>query len=174
MRLRAVGMRVAAFFAALVLVLLIAWLVGGVEPYGPIAGGRLRGTPEASLPEDWSFVDRVAEVQVETHLGPLPWSVTTWCLEHQGRLYLPARNCRAKRWVENLLADPEVRVRIRGRVFELRAVEEKDPEVWRALIEQMLIKYLGIEAEQPRPVAGVTPESEGRAYGCAFRMEPRR
>ena len=37
----------------------------------------------------------------------------------------------------------------------------------------MLIKYLGIEAERPQPVAGVTPEADGRAYGCAFRMEPR-
>jgi hypothetical protein len=37
----------------------------------------------------------------------------------------------------------------------------------------MLIKYLGIEAERPQPVADVTPEAEGRAYGCAFRMEPR-
>lgn len=173
MRLRALGIRLAGLFAALILVACLAWLLGAVAPYGPIAGGRLRGE-RAPLPADWSFVDRVAEVQVETRLGPLPWSVTTWCLSHQGRLYLPARNCLAKRWVKNLLADPNVRVRIQGRVYELRAIRDEDPEIEQALIEQMLIKYLGIEAERPRPVAGVTPDADGRAYGCAFRMEPRR
>jgi hypothetical protein len=173
MRLRRLSARAAAVLAALVGVAFAAWMLGGVEPYGPIAGGRLRGAPAESLPEDWSFVDRVAEVQVETHWGPLPWSVTTWCLSHQGRLYLPARNCFEKRWVRNVLAGPDVRVRIQGRVYELRVIQEEDPEIWRALIEKMLIKYLGIEAEQPHPVAGVTPDSDGRAYGCAFRVEPR-
>jgi hypothetical protein len=173
MRLRVLGRRVAGILAALLLVACIAWLAGGVEPYGPIGGGRLRGERADSLPEDWSFVDRVGEVQVETAWGRLPWSVTTWCLSHQGRLYLPARNCLAKRWVKNVLADPDVRVRIQGRVYPLRAIREEDPQVQQALIDQMLIKYLGIEAERPQPVADVTPEAEGRAYGCAFRMEPR-
>jgi hypothetical protein len=151
-----------------------AWLAGAVAPYGPIAGGRLRGEAAPALPTDWSFVDRVAEVQVETRLGPLPWSVTTWVFSHAGRLYLPARNCLAKRWVANLLADPDVRVRIEGRIYELRAVREEDPEVARALLEQMLAKYLGIEAEDPTPVADGNAEAGTRAYLCAFRMEPRR
>jgi hypothetical protein len=151
-----------------------AWLLGAIEPYGPIAGGRLRGEEATALPTDWSFVDRVAEVQVETRLGPLPWSVTTWVFSHAGRLYLPARNCLAKRWVKNLLADPDVRVRVEGRLYALRAVREDDPEVGRALLVQMLAKYLGIEAEDPTPVADTSPEAGARAYLCAFRMEPRR
>lgn len=172
MRRRTFAARLAALLAALLGAASIAWLAGGIPPYGPIAGGRLRGE-SASAPDDWSFVDAVPEVQVETHLGMLPWSVTTWCLSHQGRLYLPARNCLSKRWVQNVLADPEVRVRVQDRVYPLRAIREEDTEVVQALVEQMLIKYLGIEAEQPRPVEGVTPEADGRAYGCAFRMEPR-
>jgi hypothetical protein len=172
MRLRALAVWLARILAVLLVAASIGWLAGGIAPFGPIAGGRLRGEP-AAAPPDWSFVDAVPEVQVETRLGLLPWSVTTWCLSHQGRLYLPARNCLSKQWVKNALAEPEVRVRVQGRVYPLRALREEDPEVVQALVEQMLIKYLGIEAEQPRPVEGVTPEADGRAYGCVFRLEPR-
>jgi hypothetical protein len=150
-----------------------AWLAGFLGPLGPIGGGRLRGEVAASTPADWSFADRVGEVQVETQWGLLPWSVTTWCLTHAGRLYLPSRNCLAKRWVQNVLANPEVRVRLEGRIYELRAVRDEDPEVGRALLEQMLVKYLGIEAEGARPAQGGDPEANAQAYGCAFRLEPR-
>jgi hypothetical protein len=149
-----------------------AWWAGFVGPLGPIGGGRLRG-PVAPPPADWSFADRVAEVQVETRLGPLPWSVTTWCLTHRGRLYLPSRNCLAKRWVKNVLAQPEVRVRVLGTLYELRAVRDEDPDVARALLDQMLVKYLGIEAEGARPAEGGDPEGNARAYGCLFRLDAR-
>jgi hypothetical protein len=149
----------------------LAWQAGVAPPFGPIAGGRLSGEVAPALPEDWSFVDRVAEVQVETRLGPLRWSVTTWCLSHAGRLYVPARNCLAKRWVKNVLRDPDVRVRIEGRLYPLRARRNDDPAIAQALLEQMLEKYLGVQAVSPQAVAG---EAAGRAYGCAFAMEPRR
>jgi hypothetical protein len=161
-----------AGLGGLLLAAAAAWWLGGVPPHGPIAGGRLRGAPGVA-PADWSFVDAVAEVQVETRLGPLPWSVTTWVFSHAGRLYLPARNCLEKRWVMNLLADPDVRVRIEGRLYELRAVREEDPALESALLAQMLVKYLGIEAEAPRPAEPGTPQADARAYLCAFRMEPR-
>jgi hypothetical protein len=37
----------------------------------------------------------------------------------------------------------------------------------------MLVKYLGIEAEDPRPVADEPGPGGTRAYGCLFRLEPR-
>ena len=162
----------AAGFGVAAAALAGAWLLGLVGPLGPIGGGRLRGEP-STPPADWSVVDRVAEVKVETQFGPLPWSVTTWALTHDGRLYIPSRNCLAKRWVKNILADPEVRVQIDGRLYEMRAVREEDPVVGRALLEQMLVKYLGIEAQDPQPAQGGDPATRGRAYGCVFRLEPR-
>lgn len=148
-----------------------AWMLGFVAPFGPVGGGRLRGAV-STPPADWSFVDRVAEVRLETHRGPLPWSVTTWALTHEGRLYIPSRNCLAKRWVHNVLAEPDVRLAVEGRLYELRAVRDEDPEIGRALLDQMLLKYLGIVAEEARPTSGGDP-SRGSAYGCLFRLEPR-
>ena len=156
----------------LVAVALAAWF-GGLGPWGPFPGGILWGEVAREPVTDWSFVDAVAEVQVETHLGPLPWSVTTWALTHEGVLYVPSRNCFEKRWVKNLLAHPDVRVRIGGRLHELRAVREEDPARGDALLRQMLVKYLGIEAEDPRPLAAEPDAGETRAYGCLFRLEPR-
>jgi len=157
---------------ALVAAALLAWF-GGLGPWGPFPGGILWGEVAREAVADWSFVDAVAEVQVETRLGPLPWSVTTWALTHAGRLYLPSRNCFGKRWVQNLLAHPDVRVRVGGRLHELRAVREEDPAPGEALLRQMLVKYLGIEAEEPRPLAAEPGEGAARAYGCLFRLEPR-
>ena len=42
-----------------------------------------------------------------------------------------------------------------------------------ALLRQMLVKYLGLEAQDPRPLAHEPGPGETRAYGCLFRMEPR-
>jgi hypothetical protein len=156
----------------LVGIALAAWF-GGLGPWGPFPGGILWGEPARERVSDWSFVDGVGEVQVQTRLGPLPWSVTTWALTHEGRLYLPSRNCFEKRWVKNLLERPDVRVRVQGRLHDLRAVRDEDPALGEALLRQMLVKYLGIEAEDPRSLAGEPGEGETRAYGCLFRMEPR-
>jgi hypothetical protein len=38
----------------------------------------------------------------------------------------------------------------------------------------MLVKYLGIEADQPVPVEEGAAEAGARATVCAFRMEPQR
>lgn len=156
---------------ALVAAGLLAWF-GGLGPWGPFPGGILWGEVAREPVPDWSFVDRVGEVQVQTRLGPLPWSVTTWALTHEGQLYLPSRNCFEKRWVKNLLERPHVRVRVEGRLHELRAVRDEDPALGAALLRQMLVKYLGIEAEDPQSLADEPGEGETRAYGCIFRMEP--
>jgi hypothetical protein len=158
----------AAFAAAAV----AAWF-GGLGPWGPFPGGILWGEVAREQVADWSFVDAIAEVQVETRRGVLPWSVTTWALTHAGALYVPSRNCLEKRWVENLHAHPDVRVRVAGRLHELRAVREEDPALGEALLRQMLVKYLGIEADDPHPLAPEPAAGEVRAYGCLFRLEPR-
>jgi hypothetical protein len=75
--------------------------------------------------------------------------------------------------VKNLLAHPDLRVRVGGRLHALRAVREEDPARGDALLRQMLVKYLGIEAEDPRPVADEPGPGGTRAYGCLFRLEPR-
>ena len=51
----------------------------------------------------------------------LPRQIEIWFTRHEGRYYLVAEHGRRARWVQNLLADPAVRVRVGTRRFRARA-----------------------------------------------------
>jgi deazaflavin-dependent oxidoreductase (nitroreductase family) len=50
-----------------------------------------------------------------------PRHIEIWFTRHEGRYYLVAEHGRRAHWVQNLLADPCVRVRVGGRRFPGRA-----------------------------------------------------
>jgi deazaflavin-dependent oxidoreductase (nitroreductase family) len=50
-----------------------------------------------------------------------PRRIEIWFTRYAGRYYLVAEHGRAAQWVQNLLADPRVRVRVGGRRFRGRA-----------------------------------------------------
>ncbi len=159
---------------AFVLVVILA--LGGVAahgPIGPLPGGPLLGELVREPVRDWSFTDAHGEIQVQTRIGILPYSVTTWSLSHQGRLYVPARNGGAKRWVQRVLSDPEARIRIAGKVYPVRFELVTGSEETRPLARVMLAKYLGVEADEARPLSGPTPEGQPRAEVWIFRVESR-
>jgi deazaflavin-dependent oxidoreductase (nitroreductase family) len=67
-----------------------------------------------------------------------PRRIEIWFTRHQGRYYLIAEHERRAHWVQNLLADPAVRVRVgirrfraRGRVVDHRAERDLVGEVRR-------------------------------------------
>jgi hypothetical protein len=158
-----------------VLVLALAPVVGLVVhgPVGPLLGGPLFGEVVAEAVEDWSFTDVHGEIQIETHVGLLPYSVTTWCLSHEGRLYVPSRNASAKRWVKQVLADPEAWIRVGGKVYPVRFERVTDPGIRSVLGQETLAKYLGIEAAEVRPVSGPAGPDAPRAEISIFRVESR-
>ena len=157
-------------------VLLAILALGGIAahgPVGPLAGGPLLGEQVREPISDWSFTDAHAEIQVQTRIGFLPYSVTTWSLSHQGRLYVPARNGGAKRWVQRVLADPDARIRIAGKVYPVRFERVTRSEETEPVGRLMLAKYLGIEAEQVRALSGPTSDGHPRAEIWIFRVESR-
>ena len=145
-------------------VLAFGVLFGGVGPIGPIPGGALWGEQRAPV-EDWSFTDAIKEIQVQTHVGPLPWTVTTWVLSHDGELFLAAGNC-DRIWTHRVMDDPEIRVRIDGVVYELRAAQETGRAVGAVLAPVVLAKYMGIAVDSANWI-------EGENSGCVFRVEAR-
>jgi hypothetical protein len=143
---------------------LLLWF-GGLGPRAFLPGGWLWGELREP-PADWSFTDRVAEIQLQTQVaGFLPWSVTTWVLSHQGRLFVAASDC-DRVWTNRVKRDPRVRLRIEGVVYELEAFLETDRALGEALAPMVLAKYFGIGVESARFAA---PEPRG----CVFRLEPR-
>jgi len=124
---------------ALLCALLVASLVSlACDPVGPIAGGRLSGEVETQIPSDWSFTDAHDTVQLETG-GDDPYSVNIWATALGGELYAASGSSAESRWAANIEADPNVRLRIDGTIYELRAERiELTPEFqtnFRAAIE---------------------------------------
>jgi hypothetical protein len=86
-------------------------------------GGALRGDVVTEPVDDWSFVeDRF--VDLETRPGD-PYSVELNYTVKDGKLYVDPKEGRA--WLENIRADPLVRVRFGGKVYPLKAVLVEDP-----------------------------------------------
>jgi hypothetical protein len=105
-----------------------------------LPGGRLRG-PSEPCAADFSPFAAAREVEVEVRPAA-PRSVTTWSVVRGGALFLPADFLTPwKRWPYHVLADPRIRVRIGGRIFECRAERAVEPAEVDALRRAAAEKY---------------------------------
>ncbi len=150
--------------------LALALLALACGPVGPIPGTRLGGAVVTAPVEDWSFTRDRLDIEIETRGGWLPHSVTTICMAVGPSLYVPSRNAAGKRWVENVLRDPRVRVRIGDRIYERSAVRVTDAAELAPVALDFMRKYYGIEAD------GATFLVEPPAPGAdlwVFRLDPR-
>lgn len=112
--------------AALLLTgLLAASTVACDRPLVLLPGGSLQGSV-APPPADWAFTDEVNTIQLETRPDD-PYSVNIWVIALGERLYVHAGANRST-WVEHMEADPNVRLRVGGSIYELAAarVEAQD------------------------------------------------
>ena len=91
-----------------------------------------------------------------------PRRIEIWFTRHEGRYYLVAERGLRARWVQNLLADPVVRVRVGARRFRARArvvVASRDRGLVRTVRRLSEAKYgwgagLVVEIAPPRRAAG--------------------
>ncbi len=130
----------------------------GCGPTLLIPGGELSGPVEAS-PENWAFSDEVSTIQLETRPAN-PYSVNIWAVGIGARLYVHAGANRS-RWVENILADPRVRVRVAGKLYPLTAVRVEDPAEFATFADAYKKKY------------GTRPRNENVAEVYLYRLGAR-
>jgi hypothetical protein len=123
-----------AFQRLLVLLCLLA-LAGCEGPTALFPGGALAG-PVAPVPDGFEFARDAGTVQLETRPED-PYSVNIACSVVGGALYVSAGDNRAQ-WVENMEADPRVRMRIKGDIYELRAERVTDAAEMDAFAEEWL------------------------------------
>jgi hypothetical protein len=107
----------------LLALLLAASLAGCERPFLLLPGGALEGATTAA-PESWSLTDAVKTIQLETRPAA-PYSVNIWVIALGERLYVHAGANRSA-WVEHIEADPRVRVRVDGAIYELAAARVED------------------------------------------------
>jgi hypothetical protein len=136
-------------------------------PIGPFSGGALRGDVRTEAPKDWSVAQAHETVQIETNPAE-PHSVNTWCVAIGERLYVPTSMIRGPKspserdWVKNVAADPRLRIRIDGVIYERTAVRVSDPAEFEAARAALEAKYALDPAERD-------PEREI----WIFRLDPR-
>jgi len=105
--------------------LVLALGLGCNGPTLVFPGGALSGE-SAPAPDDWSFAGDSGAIQLETDPAE-PYSVNLAYTVLDGRLYLNAGDTET-RWVRNMDADPAVRVKIDGRLYDLAAARVSDPD----------------------------------------------
>lgn len=120
-------------------------------PLGMIPGGRLDGALAVDQRPDWSFTDQVKTIAVEVD-PESPLSVTTWVFTLDGELYVAADFFNPfKQWPRRALADPRVRLRIDGQIYERLAVRVTDPtriaRLRRAIADKYQIRDGGLASK---------------------------
>ena len=108
-------------FGALTLLLVAACS----DPIIMLPGGALSGKP-ATPPADWSMLESIETIQVEFRPAD-PYSINIWAVGLGPDLYI-ATGADGTRWSPMAEADPNVRVRIDGNVYELAAHRVTAPE----------------------------------------------
>ena len=105
-------------------------------------GLHLSGEVAAAFPSDWAFTNDHRQIAIEVQTPYLlPHSVTIWCAELDGELYIAARNPETKRWPGWVDRDPNVRLQIGSPVFEVRLASLEEPDRIARVREAYAAKY---------------------------------
>ena len=135
-------------------------------PVGPLAGGKLSGTEHSGDEPDWvPLMADIEQIQLESNPND-PYSVNVWATGHEGELYVPTSlimgpdDPTERTWVANVMANPDVRLRIEGTVYPRTAVRVTDETIAADVRNLLLAKHEETEDEH-----------SDKAW--IFRMDPR-
>ena len=105
-----------------------------------VPGLWLKGEPVTDPVADWSFTDKIPQIKIQTQTPYLlPHSVTIWCAVYNGNLYVTSY--RGRQWVEDIVRDPHVRLKIDGKVFDRTLSVVDDPAEKAAVLQAKGRKY---------------------------------
>jgi hypothetical protein len=113
-----------------------------IEPSDERPGLGLPGEVHQQAVEDWSFTEDSGEIFIETVTSYwIPHSVTAWCVTVGNELYVSADYADKKSWVANVARDPNVRLKIKGRIYEQKLVPVADPTTIASIDSGFVRKY---------------------------------
>lgn len=155
------------------LVVAALWLAGCGGPLGPFAGGELSGV-SAEPPASWRHVPETIQLEVRPQA---PYSVNVWSIGIGPHLYV-ATGKEGSSWLRYLQADANVRVRLDGMIYALRAVEVRQSEERKRVIAAYQSKYGGADDDDsPGPIRARRQQAMDDALadegGVIYRLQPR-
>lgn len=129
-----------AIVALLVVVALLDTFGGYLfdGPLGPIPGGAFVGPVDPDPDPDWSNLEEVIELEIRPEK---PWSLSVWNAVIDGELYVPSAQGARRRWTSVALADPRVRVRTNGKIYERRIELVEDDALRRRIGAAIAERY---------------------------------
>jgi hypothetical protein len=96
----------------------------------------------APPPADWSFTDQIPEIAVQVHTPYLlPHSVTIWCSSVDGKLFIGASRPDTKRWPGWVDSNPNVKLKIDGKIYEATLRSLTTPEEMAPVQAAFAAKY---------------------------------
>jgi hypothetical protein len=100
----------------------------------------LKGELVTTPVNDWSFTDKIQAIKIQTHTPfLLPHSVSIWCAVYNDNLYVTSY--RGRLWVEDIIRDPRVRLKIGGQIYERTLSLVSDPDEKAAVLQAKGKKY---------------------------------
>jgi hypothetical protein len=127
-----------------------------VDPSDERPGLGLAGEVHRQAVEDWSFTEDADEIFIETVTSYwIPHSVTVWCVTVGNEFYVAADDADKKSWVANVARDPNVRLKIKDRVYEQKLVPVTDATTIAAIDNGFVRKY-DYEEEDEAAYEGMT------------------
>ena len=104
----------------------------------------------AAYPDDWAFTDAHPEIAVEVATPYfVAHSVTVWCAQVDGTLYLGARSPEEKNWPGWVDDDPNVRLLVSDGVYEATLVDVAAADEIATLEQAYATKYDIESMQQP-------------------------
>ncbi len=138
------GRRICLTVGSIVALLLLA----ACEPKDRRPGMWLSGELVEELPSDWSFIAEHPEVFVETRPWyGIPFSVTTVLGTRNGKLYVPSIYSEeaafpgTKYWNSVIADNPDVRLKIGNKLYEMTATPVQDIAEFREGAGSLADKY---------------------------------
>jgi hypothetical protein len=116
-------------------------LIAACDPNGRRPGLWLSGD-EVAAASDWSFTEQIPEIAIQVHTPYLlPHSVTIWCSSVDGKLFVGASAPETKRWPGWVDDDPNVKLKIDGKVYAARLKPLTTPEEMAPVQSAFAMKY---------------------------------
>src|SRR5215469_11233681 len=124
--------------------LLVVLRITGLNPHDRIPGLWLTGELVTTPVNDWSFLDQVPNIKLQTSTRfLLPHSVTINCLAYNGQFYVSSTHPigAPRSWDENVLRDPHVRIKVGDKLYDRTLVPVTDPAEKEAVVQIRENKY---------------------------------
>ncbi|MCH7803292.1 MAG: hypothetical protein IH937_04345 [Acidobacteria bacterium] len=151
---------IAVVLVLIMMTLLVVYL-NRSDPWAQIPGKRITGEEATERMDDWSFMEPSTRVILEVRPSN-PYSLYIRAYQHKGVLYLNSISPE-NRWTQFLLEDPNLRLKVKNKIYKVRATRVEDPA---------LVNEIQEAREQMSPrLKERTPEE--RAQNWYFRVDSR-